>query len=336
MSTQEEAEQRKAKLDANKRRLVEELMRRKRAAAGQVEPTPSREVVLTEAQFGAGTGEGEGEAKQEMREFYNRVSTQLDAGLTKEHALFLNFGYVPNDNPQRAIVRLPDKRVNRNTIRLVLELVGDAPLRPTDRVLDVGCGRGGTISVLREFFQVGPVVGLDLSSVAIASNRARLQDERTTFIEGDAEALPFEDDSFDVVTNVESSHAYPNCGDFYEGVARVLRPDGLFLYTDMLAREHLAKREQKLAELGFVCERRQDITANVLLSCDETARVNLRTFSSQNDRSLLERFLGAPNSDFYNAMKQGDQRYMLYRYRYRPADLPREEGASRETMGDAR
>ena len=311
--------ERLAKLSPDRLRLLEELRRRELEAQAQVESTPASpppvpdDAVLREARFGA----GDEIDKERYREFYDRVSRQLDDGPLREHALFLNFGYVANDNPTHARVRLPPNRPSRNPIRLVLELVGDAPLGPEDRVLDVGCGRGGTIAVLREFFAVGPIVGLDLSSVAIASNRDRLGDARTQFVVGDAEALPFADGSFDVVTNVESSHSYPECEAFYAEVARVLRAGGVFLYTDMLARASLDEREAKLAALGFVCERREDITANVLLSCDATASTNVRAFSVENDRSLLERFLGAPDSEFYRAMKRGEQRYMLYRFRLR-------------------
>ena len=49
---------------------------------------------------------------------------------------------------------------------------------------------------------------------------------------GNAESLPFADESFDAVINVEASHGYPDFPRFLAEVARVLRPGGHFLYAD--------------------------------------------------------------------------------------------------------
>ena len=49
-------------------------------------------------------------------------------------------------------------------------------------------------------------------------------------MQGDAQDLPFPDESFDAVINVEASHIYPNFERFLGEVARVLRPGGHFLY----------------------------------------------------------------------------------------------------------
>ena len=52
------------------------------------------------------------------------------------------------------------------------------------------------------------------------------------FVQGDSEALPFPNGSFDVVINVESSHTYPHFDRFAAEVWRVLRTNGTFLITD--------------------------------------------------------------------------------------------------------
>ena len=49
---------------------------------------------------------------------------------------------------------------------------------------------------------------------------------------GDADNLPFADQSFDAVINIEASHCYPRLSHFLADVARVLRPGGHFLYVD--------------------------------------------------------------------------------------------------------
>ena len=51
-------------------------------------------------------------------------------------------------------------------------------------------------------------------------------------MQGNAESLPFPDESFDAVINVEASHAYPHFDRFLPELTRVLRPRGHFLYAD--------------------------------------------------------------------------------------------------------
>ena len=50
--------------------------------------------------------------------------------------------------------------------------------------------------------------------------------------QGSALDLPFPDASFDVVLNVEASNDYGDRRRFFREVARVLKPDGIFLYAD--------------------------------------------------------------------------------------------------------
>lgn len=251
--------------------------------------------------------------KEEVQRFYDRVSAQLDHGPFGQHSIFLNYGYVPNDNPTFAPV-LPEQQLMRNAVRLVLELVGECPVSPQTRWLDVGCGRGGTVLTLRRYFDLGRVDAVDLAPNAVAFCQRHGLDN-TFFQQGDAENLPFDQGLFDVVSNCESSHCYPDIERFYAQVARVLKPGGHFVYTDLIPTEALQVRLQMLAAVGLRLEHRRDISSNVLLSCDETAARNARAFADSNDQKLMEDFLGVPESGLYEAMKQGTQRYMLYRFR---------------------
>jgi len=294
------------KLSPAKRRLLEQLLDKKRKAAA------AEDAIINEGDF-AFDGDKLRD-KEEVRRFYDSVSRQLNQADFARFSIFLNYGYVPNDNPQHSPVELPAQTLNKNTTRLILELIGDCELTPQSTLLDVGCGRGGTIRVIREHFEVGSVMGVDLAPAAIEFCRQTHTYANTRFEIGDAENLPVEDRSIDVVTNVESSHCYPNIGAFYTEVRRVLRPQGRFLYTDLIATEELSEHRQMLKDSGFVIEHRRDITSNVLLSCDETAARNARAFSDANDSGIMGNFLGLPDTGLYSAMKNGYQKYMLYRF----------------------
>ena len=77
---------------------------------------------------------------------------------------------------------------------------------------------------------------------------------------GNAEALTFADNSFDVVVNVEASLYYPNITKFYEHVRRVLKPDGYFLYTDLRYEEKVAIWHAQLKNMGLKLIKEEDIT----------------------------------------------------------------------------
>ena len=51
-------------------------------------------------------------------------------------------------------------------------------------------------------------------------------------MQANAQNLPFQNESFDAVLNVESSHRYPQMEKFLNEVYRVLKPNGYFLFTD--------------------------------------------------------------------------------------------------------
>lgn len=251
----------------------------------------------------------------EVRGFYDAVNRQLTGSAVGDYAVFLNYGYVPNENAAEARVTLPRHALNRNCIRLVLELIGDCPLSPASAVLDVGCGRGGTVAALRQHFAVGPVTAVDLSLAAVAFAGRVHGGAAARFLAGNAQELPLRSASFDVVLNLESSHCYPDPLRFYAEVHRLLRPGGYFLYADLLAATWLARGRRALVELGLTLEREIDITSNVLLSCDETARVHARAFGDRSALSDVAGFVAAPGSSTYEAMKDGELKYVSYRFR---------------------
>jgi ubiquinone/menaquinone biosynthesis C-methylase UbiE len=69
---------------------------------------------------------------------------------------------------------------------------------------------------------------LDFNPDGIAYCRKRHILPGLDFVHGDAENLPFPDESFDAVINVEAPHAYPQLSRFLAAVARVLRPGRTF------------------------------------------------------------------------------------------------------------
>lgn len=254
------------------------------------------------------------DTKRLSREFYDNVSRQLDSTALGEYAMFLNYGYVSTAAREDSPIALPARTLNRNPIKLVLELIGTADLNGVD-VLDVGCGRGGTAYVIQRYFRPRRYVGLDLAPEAV---RYCLRSHRYggfSFEVGDAERLPFADASFDIVTNLESSHNYPDVFAFLLGVQRVLRPGGRFLHTDNVPPAVWQASAEYLRGLGMSLERERDITDNVLRSCDETAEQHRHAFGARNDAHAVDTFLAVPGSPIYEDMRSGRSAYRIMHWR---------------------
>ncbi len=249
-------------------------------------------------------------AKASYREFYNDVTRRLEQSGMGAASFFLNYGYVSLGEGDEARFEVPAEMFNRNSVRLAFELIGGTQL--SDRkVLDVGCGRGGTVALLAETFGA-TATGVDLSPEAIAFCR-KTHGQAMQFEVGDAEHLPFEDGSFEVVTNMESSHTYPNLRAFFTEVWRVLAKGGIFLYTDLLPVERWAEVRMLLGSLGLGAESERDITANVLESCDDVAANRTKAFGGSSE--MIDNFLAVPGSAVYEQMHSGAWEYRIVRAR---------------------
>jgi SAM-dependent methyltransferase len=112
------------------------------------------------------------------------------------------------------------------------------------------------------------MVGVDLSSRAVALCRARFEVPGLSFEPGDAERLPFGDASFDAVLNVESSHCYGSLPVFLGEVRRVLRLAGSFLYADFRPAGELDGWRASLADAGFEIRSERSLTAGVVAALD--------------------------------------------------------------------
>jgi SAM-dependent methyltransferase len=87
--------------------------------------------------------------------------------------------------------------VGRYASALAEALVDRAGVRPNDSALDVGCGPGAALEILARLVGAEHVAGIDPSNSFVEMARSRVPDADVRL--GAAEALPFDDRSFDVV-----------------------------------------------------------------------------------------------------------------------------------------
>lgn len=99
-------------------------------------------------------------------------------------------------------------------------------------VLDVGCGGGANVARLLKRCPQGTVTGIDYSPVSVKKstevNAAAITAGRCRVLEGNASALPFNDNSFDIVTAFETVYFWPDIEECFRGVRRILKEGGRF------------------------------------------------------------------------------------------------------------
>ena len=100
-----------------------------------------------------------------------------------------------------------------------------------NKILDLGCGTGIILKEISSKNSSVELFGLDLSENMIAQATRRLGTAAKLTV-GDAENLPYLDNTFDLVCCVESFHHYPNPKKALSEINRVLKKGGLFLLCD--------------------------------------------------------------------------------------------------------
>ncbi len=252
------------------------------------------------------------EIKEKIKELYDLYTRKLNATIYNNSSKFLNYGYIDDGSPQEAVIKLPKYLLHKHNIKLILELIGDCPLTNC-RILDISCGRGGNVEVIAKYFDTQEIIGLDLSPEAIAFCQVNYSYDNVRFVVGDSENLPFEANQFDAITNIESSHSYGDVIAFYKEVHRVLKPGGYFLYSDLILAERLEHNLSVLEEIGFIVKRNRDITKQVLLSCEEAAKVNLQVIEVDKDSQVMKEFLAVPGTKFNESFQERIWTYRILR-----------------------
>ena len=113
-------------------------------------------------------------------------------------------------------------------------------------MLEISCGRGGGLChLIGLLLAESHAIGLDFSINAIRYCTHHYTDHpNVAFVCGHALRLPFGDMSFDVVVNVEASHAYRDDAAFLQEVSRILARGGKFLYADYRRRYNVPALER--------------------------------------------------------------------------------------------
>ena len=241
--------------------------------------------------------------KPVVKTFYDAVAREFNAD--GDSFKLMNYGYAsPNSSDFPIRLDKQDEKEFKFSWRLVYETVKAGRLAGK-KVLVVGCGGGGDAYFVKRYMQAKTVIGIDLSPRAIAICQRNGKIDGLSFQVGDAERLTFENERFDAVVNIESSHHYPSLRKFYEEVRRVLRPGGVFLYADFFWDKRHYRDD--LLKTGFQILEEEDILENIVLAAEqgyELRREQIAKWAPAHFFNEMLEWSGTEGTHMYRVLKK--------------------------------
>jgi ubiquinone/menaquinone biosynthesis C-methylase UbiE len=247
--------------------------------------------------------------KKVFRYWYPMMTRRLGQ---QDDVVFLNWGY--EEDPPMGLPLDAADEPNRYSIQLYHQTASQVDLAGK-KVLEVSCGHGGGASYLVRTLKPASYTGLDFNSAGIEFCQKRHQLPGLDFVHGDAENLPFPDESFDAIVNVEASHIYPHFERFMSEATRVLRPGGHFLHADFRNRDGFPEWESGLEGSGLRQLSKRVINEEVLRGLQKNSPRSSDLINRNMPaigRRFAREFAVVDGSLFYNDLERGEIDYRMY------------------------
>ena len=227
---------------------------------------------------------------------------------------FCNYGYAPLSRDEKRGAASVPQDGQYLCMMMYHHVAGQIDIENSD-VLEVGCGHGGGCQYIKRHLKARRVVGIDISQIRIDYCRKHSAFDGIAFQVGDAEKTSFDDKSFDVVVNIESSHHYPNLDRFFKEVHRILKPNGHFLYADLWSTHLMDQLKQKLRKYNLKIVSENDITPNVIESLRRASqsadRLRKLALSDGELNNMLE-FGALEGSESFKKLQDREKTYFTF------------------------
>ena len=158
-------------------------------------------------------------------------------------------------NARKPVGELGDQlldRMNESHESLAQWGVSHLDISKDDVILDIGCGGGVNVERFLKMTE-NKVYGLDYSEIAVEKstilNQKVIDEGRCEVIQGSVSELPFEDNTFDIVTGFETVYFWPDFVNDCKEVRRVLKDDGIMFICNEAIPDEEDERQKELIDL---------------------------------------------------------------------------------------
>ena len=250
--------------------------------------------------------------KEKLKNVFYRIWYWYLSTIDKNaEVIFMNYGYSKNNHK---IKLYENDEKNRYSAQLYNLVATGIDIKGKD-ILEVGCGRGGGLSYINRYLSPHSATGVDLNKKAIEFCKTYYSNKGIKFLQANAQSLNFQDNIFDVVINIESSHRYSQMDIFLDEVYRVLKPGGFFLFADFRHDSEIEKLNKQFENSNLKLVKDEKITANVLeaLKLSTIERENLmHKLIPKFLHSVGKKFAAIEGSTTYNKFSTREYEYFFY------------------------
>jgi len=249
--------------------------------------------------------------RKPLWQWWHKKLNKYDSG---NIANFMNYGFEYLNGDVRIQLKNQDE-ADRYCIQLYDHVVNKFDLK-TKNVLEVGAGRGGGASYITRYYEPKTYIGMDITKSSIDFCNNHYKDvEGLTFKCGNAEKLPFDDNSFDYVVNVESARCYNNQIAFFNEVFRVLKPAGKLLLADMIYPAEMDNLRSIIEQSRFNVLQETNISRNVVSSLEKDSERREHLIDTKTPKFLrksFKTFAGTLGTSRFNNFATGVFQYWSF------------------------
>ena len=158
-------------------------------------------------------------------------------------------------NPQGKLGNQLIDKMNVNHEGLAKWSLSHLDISKDNVILDIGCGGGVNVKRFLKMTE-NKVYGIDYSELAVERsiklNKSAVDEGKCEIIKGSVSNLPFNDNSFDIVTGFETVYFWPDFVNDLKEVLRVLKDDGIiFIANEALPKEGDERQKELIELLGM-------------------------------------------------------------------------------------
>ena len=138
--------------------------------------------------------------------------------------------------PEGFLGKMMIKGMNPGHAKMADWGMGHLTIPAPETILEIGCGGGRNAGELLKKYPSARVTAVDYSPLSVEQaaeyNKAAISAGRCVVRQGDASALPFENDTFNLATAFETVYFWPGLEACFAEVCRVLKPGGRFMIVN--------------------------------------------------------------------------------------------------------
>jgi 2-polyprenyl-3-methyl-5-hydroxy-6-metoxy-1,4-benzoquinol methylase len=223
---------------------------------------------------------------------------------------FINLGFIDDDNYNKLGIVAKKNNSHWNKyfymINLYLKSFEKIEFSNINSALEIGSGVGGGAYLLKEYFNIKNVVGVDASQLHIIYSKLKFNKNGIIFKNFTSDNFTELKTKFDLIYSIEASSHFQDLDVFFTNVNQSLHKDGIFLYVDLFKSEQIDEIKNSILKYKFNIIMEDDISEGVLNSISYTSKL------MKNELRNADGMEVSMNSELYINLNKKKYKYVKF------------------------